>query len=412
MAKATNKKKLKYKKMKTKYKAIIQTLLDSRTKLLNKIADMEIYYLDKIQFYKNKNDEFIKELEQDNENINIRYLELLKKTIKNDYNLQFKEDSEDEFLEKGQDENEVNSLKLSKFVEDDFYSPQNALGYKNDDDLKYRVHRLCFKYNTKISDAVLSSMPKTDLEDNEFCIRFDIENVDICKLNEKFKADNCVYPRANLPFEMYVGNRWEYETECNRLAWAFVSLNPVLLYGKKGLIQRAVDSYRNINKQNRNKKITRDDKFPSDFDKRKHASLPPSSVTINWVSKGIKKKCKIQVNIDNVNYEKIDEEFKNKYSVFMDDFDDRSFGLSKYESGNKDNELAVKIAFLNVENMSFWNAIKALDKTTVLKRAIEAYKAKKEEYPSSEDDTDASDLVSKALEEEHSEDLENFLLGA
>jgi hypothetical protein len=371
-----------------------------------------------------------------------------------DYNLQFKEDSEDEFLEKGQDENEVNSLKLSKFVEDDFYSPQNALGYKNDDDLKYRVvgnkkkkdkrrkrrndenkkisnrkivnlpasqpytrfidgeHRLCFKYNTKISDAVLSSMPKTDLEDNEFCIRFDIENVDICKLNEKFKADNCVYPRANLPFEMYVGNRWEYETECNRLAWAFVSLNPVLLYGKKGLIQRAVDSYRNINKQNRNKKITRDDKFPSDFDKRKHASLPPSSVTINWVSKGIKKKCKIQVNIDNVNYEKIDEEFKNKYSVFMDDFDDRSFGLSKYESGNKDNELAVKIAFLNVENMSFWNAIKALDKTTVLKRAIEAYKAKKEEYPSSEDDTDASDLVSKALEEEHSEDLENFLLGA
>jgi hypothetical protein len=82
MAKATNKKKLKYKKMKTKYKAIIQTLLDSRTKLLNKIADMEIYYLDKIQFYKNKNDEFIKELEQDNENINIRYLELLKKTIK------------------------------------------------------------------------------------------------------------------------------------------------------------------------------------------------------------------------------------------------------------------------------------------------------------------------------------------
>ena len=368
-----------------------------------------------------------------------------------DYNLQFREDSDENLFEKGHNENEANSLKLSKFVEEDFYSPHSTFGYKNEEDFKYRLtgnkkkkdkkrkrkndenkriskrkivnlpasqpytrfidgeHRLCFKYNTKISDAVLSSMPKTDLEDNEFCIRFDIENVDISKLNEKFKADNCVYPRANLPYEMYVGNRWEYETECNRLAWAFVSLNPVLLYGKKGLIQRAVDSYRNINKQNRNRKFTSSERFSSDFDKRKHASLPPSSVTINWISKGIKKKCKIFVNVDNVNYDKIDEDFKNKYSVFMDDFDENSFGLSKYESKNKDNELAIKIAFLNVENMSFWNAIKALDKTTVLKRAIEAYKAKKDECVSSEDDTDASDLVTKA-HEENSDEVENFLL--
>lgn len=368
------------------------------------------------------------------------------------FNLQFKEDSDDEFLERGNQENEANSLKLSKFVEEDFYTA-HTLGFKNDEELKYRVagskkkkdkrrkkrtedtkrisnrkivnlpasqpytrfvdgeERLCFKYNTKISDAVLSSMPKTDLEDNEFCIRFDIENVDISKLNEKFKSDNCVYPRANLPFEMYVGNRWEYETECNRLAWAFVSLNPVLLYGKKGLIQRAVDSYRNINKQSRTKKIFKDDKFTSDVDKRRHLSLAPSSVTINWISRGIKKKCKIQVNIESIDINKIDEDFKNKFSVFMDDFDANSFGLAKYESKNKNNELAVKIAFLNIENMSFWNAIKALDKTTVLKRAIEAYNEKKEELISSEDDTDVSTLVARTIEDQNDEDLEKFLLG-
>ncbi|KAF9763353.1 hypothetical protein NGRA_1316 [Nosema granulosis] len=360
-------------------------------------------------------------------------------TTQNISNFQFKEESEDELLEKGHDENEVNSLKLSKFVEDDFYSPNNPMSYKNDDELKYRMYglkkkkekrkkrkndenkknanrkivnlpasqpytrfvdgeeRLCFKYNTKVSESALNAMPKTDLEDNEFCVRFDIDSVDISKLNEKFKADNCVYPRANLPYEMYNGNRWEYETECNRLAWAFVSLNPVLLYGKKGLIQRAVDSYRNINKQSRNRKIIREDKFPSDFEKRRHVSMAPSSVTIHWTYKGIPKKCKVQVNTDNVNYDKIDSDFKAKYSVFMDDFDDRSFGLGKYESNNKDNELAVKIAFLNIENVSFWNAIKALDKTTVLKRAIEAYNANKEEYVSSEDDTEASDVVAEVL---------------
>lgn len=82
MAKATNKKKLKFKKMKEEYKTVIQILRDSNTKLLNKIADMEIYYLDKIMFYKNKHDALIKELEQDNEKINLRYLELLKKNIK------------------------------------------------------------------------------------------------------------------------------------------------------------------------------------------------------------------------------------------------------------------------------------------------------------------------------------------
>lgn len=352
---------------------------------------------------------------------------------------QLKDESDDGMLERGYEENEVNSLKLRSLVDDEFYQSGDQVQYKNDDEMRYRVYgnkrkkekrkkkkadenkrpsnrkivnlpasqpytrfvdgeeRLCFKYNTKVSESALNAMPKADLEDNEFCVRFDLENAEISKLNEKFKADNCVYPRANVPYDMYSGNRWEYETECNRLAWQFVSLNPVLLYGKKGLIQRAVDSYRNINKQSRSKRIIREDKFPSDFEKRRHVCSAPSTATIQWVSKGISKKCKVQVNIDNINYDKIDDEFKSRFSVFMDDFDDRSFGRGRWESHNVENELAVKIAFLNVENTSFWNAIKALDRTTVLKKAVEAYKQKKDEYVSSSDDADVYDVVTGTL---------------
>ena len=123
----------------------------------------------------------------------------------------------------------------------------------------------------------------------------------------------------------------------------------------------------------------------------------PTTITIQWTNRGVSKKCKIQVNVESISYEKIDEEFKAKFSVFMDDFDDTSFGRSKWESHNAENELAVKIAFLNVENTSFWNAIKALDKTTVLKKAIEAYRQKRDEFMSSEDDTDMSDVIASTL---------------
>ncbi|ADM11077.1 uncharacterized protein Eint_020780 [Encephalitozoon intestinalis ATCC 50506] len=349
----------------------------------------------------------------------------------------FQEDSDDLGVEKEYEENEPNSLRLRNFVEDELYQSDGQMQYRGEDEMRLRYgrkkkekrkkkkndenkrpsnrkivnlpasppyvrfvdgeERLCFKYVTKVSESARDAMPKTDLEDNEFCVRFDLDSVDISKLNEKFKADNCVYPRANLPYEMYTGNRWGFETECNRLAWQFVSLNPVLLYGKKGLIQRAVDSYRTINKQSRNKRIVKEDRFPSDIEKRKHVSGAPSTITIQWTNRGILKKCKIQVNIENINYGKIDDEFKSRFSVFMDDFDDKSFGKSKWESHNVDNELAVKIAFLNVENTSFWNAIKALDKTTVLKKAIEAYKQKRDEYASSDDDTEMSDVIASAL---------------
>ncbi|KAK9456058.1 hypothetical protein V1511DRAFT_457726 [Dipodascopsis uninucleata] len=80
----------------------------------------------------------------------------------------------------------------------------------------------------------------------EYCIRCDIDSVDVNMLSRSFRKDNCIYPRADVPEHQYLGNRHKYENECNRIGWALADLNPVLR-GKRGLIQRAVDSWRNSN---------------------------------------------------------------------------------------------------------------------------------------------------------------------
>lgn len=84
----------------------------------------------------------------------------------------------------------------------------------------------------------------------EYQIRCDVESVDTEGLPQEFKTENCVYPRACCPKEEYRGNRQVYETECNTVGWALAHLNPVLR-GKRGLIQRAVDSWRNSNQDQR-----------------------------------------------------------------------------------------------------------------------------------------------------------------
>lgn len=84
----------------------------------------------------------------------------------------------------------------------------------------------------------------------EYTIRCDVESVDTDQLKSEFKTENCVYPRACCPKDQYRGNRLQYETECNTVGWALAQLNPPLR-GKRGLIQRAVDSWRNSNQDPR-----------------------------------------------------------------------------------------------------------------------------------------------------------------
>jgi hypothetical protein len=80
----------------------------------------------------------------------------------------------------------------------------------------------------------------------QYTIRCDVESVDRDNLSTEFKQENCVYPRACCGKDQYRGNRLQYETECNTVGWALADLNPCLR-GKRGLIQRAVDSWRNSN---------------------------------------------------------------------------------------------------------------------------------------------------------------------
>ncbi len=80
----------------------------------------------------------------------------------------------------------------------------------------------------------------------EYTIRCDVESVNTEELSAEFRSANCVYPRACSGKDQYKGNRLQYETECNAVGWALAQLNPPLRE-KRGLIQRAVDSWRNSN---------------------------------------------------------------------------------------------------------------------------------------------------------------------
>jgi hypothetical protein len=84
----------------------------------------------------------------------------------------------------------------------------------------------------------------------EYTIRCDVESVNVDTLSPDFKTENCVYPRACCSKDQYRGNRLVYESECNTVGWALAELNPCLR-GKRGLIQRAVDSWRNSNQDPR-----------------------------------------------------------------------------------------------------------------------------------------------------------------
>lgn len=108
----------------------------------------------------------------------------------------------------------------------------------------------------------------------QYIIRCDVEAVNVDTLSQQFKTENCVYPRACCSKDQYRGNRLVYETDCNAVGWALAKLNP-LLRGKRGLIQRAVDSWRNSNQDHRlrSRRVRRMAKV-----NRRHSIQPPAHV--------------------------------------------------------------------------------------------------------------------------------------
>lgn len=80
------------------------------------------------------------------------------------------------------------------------------------------------------------------------------------QLDEKFMRDNCIYKRA-IEGGDYRSSRKNYEKSCNELGWQLCWLNPELR-NSKGLLQRAVDSWRNTREDEkvRSRRVRRETK--------------------------------------------------------------------------------------------------------------------------------------------------------
>ncbi|KAI8083784.1 hypothetical protein BDF21DRAFT_492686 [Thamnidium elegans] len=217
-----------------------------------------------------------------------------------------------------------------------------------------------------------------------YCIRTDLDKVDTSILDDKFKKENCVYPRANLPRETYRGNRWAYETECNVLGWKLAYLNLEEIAGKRGLIQRAVDSYRNRYPSMRSRRVARQEKLlKGTLRKRKHRdsddnqpqkSAKTSHDTIEKAPKTIliedaNIKCRIRINIESVVLDAVDIAFRKNNCVFpraMHITSDTPCVTQRRLDEAKCNEIGWKLAWLNPRQLA--------NKKNLLQRALDTFR--------------------------------------
>lgn len=219
----------------------------------------------------------------------------------------------------------------------------------------------------------------------EYCIRVDVDELSLDDIPEDFKNENCVYPRALGARETYIGNRWEYETAVNEIAWKLVWKNVVVLSGKRGLIQRAVDSYRNRTPENRSRRVMRQEKVitgpPSSSRRRSNTNsedqssprIPaPKTLTLQYMTKdGEQCKVKIRVDVDSVDLSQVDDEFRRANSIYPLALTERSsYTEGRWEYENACNELAWKLAWLNSQKLA--------GKRNLLQKAVDAYQARAE----------------------------------
>ncbi|KAI8384928.1 uncharacterized protein BYT42DRAFT_564112 [Radiomyces spectabilis] len=246
-------------------------------------------------------------------------------------------------------------------------------------------------------------------------IRTDIHTISLDAIDDKFKSENCVYPRANLPKETYRGNRWAYETECNVLGWKLAWLNAADISGKRGLIQRAVDSYRNRYPSMRSRRVARQEKLLNGtLRKRKNKEMEeetladiasslascnaaftasifttPTTSTTSPLNALIVKPAnhpktlaiddlntntrhKIKINVETVNLDDITPEFRKAncpYSRVMGmEADHYIAGRTRWLEETMCNELAWKLAWLNPKILA--------NKKNLLQRAVDMYRTK------------------------------------
>ncbi|KAJ3033680.1 hypothetical protein HDV00_005899 [Rhizophlyctis rosea] len=196
------------------------------------------------------------------------------------------------------------------------------------------VEWVTFSYTVKLNTKV-------------YTIRTDIDTVKVDELPEDFRKTNCVYPRADVPRDEYKGNRWDYETSVNDLGWKLSFLNKEALSGRRGLIQRAVDSVRNRFSESRSRRVVRQEKLikgtlrkrperPHDLDDAvpnlKRSSPSPTdddpsspskrlkteikSIEFESIYDGTPIKTRIRVDVDSIALEDIPEDFRVAHAVF------------------------------------------------------------------------------------------------
>ncbi|KAI8978100.1 hypothetical protein BDB01DRAFT_852639 [Pilobolus umbonatus] len=207
-----------------------------------------------------------------------------------------------------------------------------------------------------------------------YSIRTDIQNVALDAVEDKFKAENCVYPRANLPKENYKGNRWCYETECNDLGWKLAWLNPAEIAGKRGLIQRAVDSYRNRYPSMRSRRVARQEKLLNGTLRKRKAKEEEDEELMKVSPKTMAfEGYRIKINMECVSLDDISVAFRQQNSPFpralnVTEPDHYIGGRTRWVEDTLCNEVSWKLAYLNPKILA--------GKKNVLQRALNIYRTK------------------------------------
>ncbi|CAG8534385.1 15639_t:CDS:2 [Acaulospora colombiana] len=218
----------------------------------------------------------------------------------------------------------------------------------------------------------------------EYRIRIDIDKINLDTIDEKFRRDNCLYPRANCTEDKYKGNRWSYEKECNELGWKLAWLNREEIGGRRGLLQRAVDSYRNRDPSLRSRRVARNEKIQNgtlrkrvtrdadDGSAESSAKRPRGAgrqLTIESTVKGEVIKIRIRADIECVNVSEIPDEYKKNNCIHPKAVVEKAnYQGSNWELESSSNELGWKLAFHNRPKLD--------GKRTLLQKAIEIYREK------------------------------------
>ncbi|CAG8566203.1 8556_t:CDS:2 [Paraglomus occultum] len=253
-------------------------------------------------------------------------------------------------------------------------------------------------------------------QNENYKVRIDIDKVEMSEIDEAFKRDNCLYLRANCTEDQYKGNRWTYERECNELGWKLAWLNKSVIDGKRGLLQRAVDSYRNRSPTMRSRRVVRNEKLlngtlrkrttrdvpsptspydlvsvsnsmtspvassanafahetsydPSYVSSSKRQKSYGKSFTFETVTDGVVSRIKLRADVDSVDSRHLSEQFKRTNCVYP-----RAFVTKDEYQGNRweletwCNEIGWKLAHLNQAKLS--------GKIILLQKALDAYRSK------------------------------------